>query len=263
MTDAQAIQIVHDVLGLLRSKELRFPSPPTVVVKLNQIVNDDFSTLNDVVQVVQTHPVLSARLLQVANSAALKRGKDVKTVHDAVARLGSGFVRNLALSLSLREKFNPSNPLVLQVVADIWSHSAKIGALSLLMADLLCERNLLKIDPNIALVTGVIHAVGEIPLVDYAMKHDYRPQVVMNLAPELKTELTVGMLEAWELPQEFIDAMLFKGTYGAVLRYVHDFLDGKMMSDLVEGLVALPYDDFERYMIKHEDKVHDIVATFA
>lgn len=257
--------LVADIQGTHRTRNLRFPSPPTVLVKLNAALNSDHTTVADVVNVVQMHPILSAKILQVANSSLVSRGKEIVSLHDAVQLLGAAFVRNLGLSLALRERFNPVNALVAQAAAEIWNYSVRVGSVALMLSRFLDERALLKSDGSLVLVVGVIHRVGELPLVDFAMTHGYDVQTALSLDQVLRDELTRQVLESWELPLAIREAVLGDGTHGWIHKYARAYVAQVDPEDTLipPGLVEINAEDFKTYMKAHEKEAADLTSAFA
>ena len=52
----------------------RLPSPKGVALAIMQACRNENSSLEDIARIVRTDPVLAARLLRQANSAAVRRG---------------------------------------------------------------------------------------------------------------------------------------------------------------------------------------------
>jgi diguanylate cyclase (GGDEF)-like protein len=79
----------------------KLPSPAGVGMKILQLTrNDDFSA-EAMGEAIRTDSALTGRILKLANSAALSGTQPVTTVNDAIMRLGSRSVRDLALAFSL------------------------------------------------------------------------------------------------------------------------------------------------------------------
>ncbi len=77
------------------------PSPPFVAMEIIRLTGDQNSTAADLARVLSQDPVLSARLLQVANSPAYGLASAVSNVERASALLGLKAVKMMALSFSL------------------------------------------------------------------------------------------------------------------------------------------------------------------
>jgi HD-like signal output (HDOD) protein len=80
------------------------PSLSALAVRLVELAADDSSGAQDLARVIEQDPGLTARLLRLVNSPALRRGQErVSSITRAVVLLGLREIRIMALSLSLRD----------------------------------------------------------------------------------------------------------------------------------------------------------------
>jgi diguanylate cyclase (GGDEF)-like protein len=97
------------------------PSPKGVALAIMQVCQRDDATTQDVAKIVQADPALSGRLIKQANSA-LRAGRPVASVSDAIKHLGIASVRQLALSFSLVDE-HLAGPCKAFDYPRFWSHS--------------------------------------------------------------------------------------------------------------------------------------------
>lgn len=110
----------HDTI--LRSANQLQPLPPSCA-RLAALVVEDVPDLNEVTDIVSYDPVLTARLLRVANSVLSAPTRSIGTVREAVIRLGTGSVLGLVVGASVQptmEKVVPGYGLSTGV---LWRHS--------------------------------------------------------------------------------------------------------------------------------------------
>jgi len=79
----------------------KLPSPSGTTLRVIQLCHDEKASINDIADIIQMDPALSAALLKYANAFFLTTGKQVVSVHKAAVKLGLRTVVNLALGLSL------------------------------------------------------------------------------------------------------------------------------------------------------------------
>jgi diguanylate cyclase (GGDEF)-like protein len=85
--------------------EVKLPSPPTIAVRILEVVRrDDFSFV-ELAQVIQTDPALTGRVLRIANSSFYSFSRTVTSIETAVAVMGVNAVKNIALSFILAQAF--------------------------------------------------------------------------------------------------------------------------------------------------------------
>ncbi len=79
----------------------KLPTPSRTALEIMRLCSLDSTSLNDISQVIQTDPALSAELLKYANAAFLSTGIQVASVQKATVKLGMETVVRLALGFSL------------------------------------------------------------------------------------------------------------------------------------------------------------------
>jgi len=119
-TDAGTLHGVVDRLvtlqGLLHDARIRatigevdtLPSPPAVFDELMELVSRPETGAAEVAEVVERDVAMSAKLLQLVNSAFFGLPRRVANTREAVSYLGVNLVRNLVMSMSVFAMFSES-----------------------------------------------------------------------------------------------------------------------------------------------------------
>ncbi len=175
--------LFEQIYHAYRNDELELPSLPEVATQVREALEDPTITLKAVAKILHTDPALSARLLQVANSAAYSRGGSVESIFDAVTRMGLETTHNLAVAFSLKQLFEARSPAIKERLAELYRHSTLIASLSYVLAR---ESGHLK--PERALLAGLLHDIGIIPILLYA---DRNPE---QFEEEAELEAVIGRL---------------------------------------------------------------------
>lgn len=104
------------------------PPLPDVLLNLENRVNDPDSDILEISGIIETEPVLSARLIQLSNSVLFGGGREkTEEINDAVMRLGVKMVLDMAYSLKLPSLFKKPkgfNQL------HFWTHSLGVAYLT-------------------------------------------------------------------------------------------------------------------------------------
>lgn len=79
----------------------KLPTPSKTALEVMRLCHSDTASLNEIAQIIQTDPSLSAELLKYANSAFLATGIQVASIQKATVKLGMKTVVNLALCFSM------------------------------------------------------------------------------------------------------------------------------------------------------------------
>jgi HD-like signal output (HDOD) protein len=121
----------------------------------------------------------------------------------AVSRLGVRLVRSLVVSLIMQQIFQATNDLLDKKFRQTWEESVKIAALSRVLAT-----NHDHLDNDQAMLAGLIHNIGALPVLAMAENHDELLQdegeldrVIDSLSPIIGTRI----LKSWEFPASLIE----------------------------------------------------------
>jgi len=151
------LDALKDIAAQAGRGELSFPTHVNATLKLQHALSDPDCHVEEAARLVQTEPLLAARTVALANSAAYNRqGNDVTNVRAAVQRVGFRTLGALAASVIVRQLAGEVTDPLLRAKADqLWQHSANVAALALVIA-----RRVSFVDPDTAMFAGIVHEVG-------------------------------------------------------------------------------------------------------
>jgi HD-like signal output (HDOD) protein len=137
--------------------ELTFPTSVEATLKLQRALNDPDCHIETAARLVQAEPLLAARTVAIANSAAYNRsGTEVTNVSAAVHRVGFRTLGALTAAVIVRQIDNQITDPGLRAKADqLWQHSVHVAALAQVIA-----RRVSHVDPETAMFAGIVHEVG-------------------------------------------------------------------------------------------------------
>ncbi len=137
--------------------ELAFPTGAQVALKVRQALDDPNGHVDTAARLIQAEPLLSARVIAIANSVVYNRsGQEITDVRVAVARLGFSTVRSLAMALVTRQMAGKSTDQKHQeLVNKLWEHTAYVASLAHVFA-----RHVTHQDTETALFAGIVHEIG-------------------------------------------------------------------------------------------------------
>lgn len=137
--------------------ELTFPTNLDATLKLQRALDDPDCDTDTAARLVQAEPLLAARAVAIANSAAYKRaGNEVTNVRAAIQRVGFRTLNALVAAVIVRQLDSKITQPDLRAMADqLWRHSTHVAALAQVIA-----RRVTHTDPETALFAGIVHEVG-------------------------------------------------------------------------------------------------------
>lgn len=159
------IERVCALQDILCTSELRqvvgsigeLPSLSDTYTSLTQAVSDPDASIAQVAGIIELDLAMSAKVLQLVNSAFFGLGQKVTSLSGAVAYLGMEMIKNLALASETFRIFAPDVRISQEVYESMQLHGHRTAAIA----------RRLPVDPNIrdtVVVAALLHDVGEIIL---------------------------------------------------------------------------------------------------
>jgi HD-like signal output (HDOD) protein len=188
------------------SEELELPSLPDIALKLRKAMQQDIG-IADAVKIIQLDPVISAKLIEVANCALYVSAVPAKSCFAAVSRIGLNATRNLVIGLSINHIFKSNSPLIKKHLDKIWKQSLYISTLSYVLAAVTKQAS-----PEEALLAGLICDIGAVPFLNFAAnlpKNYYSEPDIALALPHVKGPIGYKILLDWGFSEEFIKIPVF------------------------------------------------------
>ncbi len=162
-----------DFSRIYRENKLILPSLPAVALKLKQAMEFEID-IREAAKIIQIDPPIVTKLIQIANSPLYSPISPVTNCQEAVTRLGLNATRQLVMGIGLKQMFRCQNKHLLNVMQSLWKNSLYISSLSFILAQ---ESG--RVNPEDALLAGLISDIGIIPLLHFAEQH---PEHYENLS---------------------------------------------------------------------------------
>lgn len=216
------------------AKQLELPPMPEVALQIKKMADDPDVDIPSVARVVQSDPAVAGAIMHAANSPLFRGSSPVTTLKDAVVRLGLKTTRNLAMSLAMRATFQTNIPSVKQRLRQVWERSVTVSALSYAIA----RRCGAKLDPERALLAGLLHDIGSVPILNYIAKHklEHTPEEIDEILAKLRTMVGVLVLNYWGFDQELITVVEESRDWARDDRTEPDYCDLVLVAQLWSDL---------------------------
>lgn len=201
----QRFQMLEDIAKELAG-EVVFPTYFDAVLRLRKALQDPNLPLTSITAAVSVEPLISAKLLHLANSVAFNpSGREVVDLQAAIARLGMNTVRSTALSIVMLQLLRAKGMAAFtEVTHRLWDHSLDTAAAARVIA-----RKLTRINPEEAMLAGLVHDLGAFYMLYRATQYDElreRPDTVKYLIIQWHESIGVSLLNALGLPEEIVQA---------------------------------------------------------
>lgn len=200
--DAEDEEIIREIQSEFNHDEFDLPSMPEVALKINQAVQDESLDIKKIAEIIQGDPMISARAVQVANSAMYASSQPVQTIQRAVQRIGLRAMRAIVMSVTLRNLYAPKSPLIKKRMQIYYQHSIRVGVICHVLT-----KKIKGLDPEQAFLAGLLHDIGTVPILIRADNHNEIKdnfELLDKIIHDLKTKVGAMLLKQWGFEQELI-----------------------------------------------------------
>jgi HD-like signal output (HDOD) protein len=153
----------------LNMADITLPEMPSIVVELNDVITNPCSTADDIAQVVQKSPSLTAMLLKIVNSTFYSLPSKIDKISSAVVLIGTKEIAALALGISILSTFDKIPEKIVDMFQFL-KHSIACGIISRTLAT---QKGIPQTEQFF--VSGLLHDLGRLIL------YNNFPEVAFNI----------------------------------------------------------------------------------
>ena len=226
---ALAEEVRTALLTAIDKDELQLPTLPEVAMQVRATAEDPNVDTVKLAAVIGDDLALTARILKMANSPLMRAAHQIDDLKTAVSRLGIPFTANLAVGLAMQQMFQATNPVTDRQLRSIWSHAAQVASIASVLT-----RQYTTLKTDRALLAGLVHSIGALPILSYAEEHDDRLQngiVLQQVIDRIHGELGAHILTVWDFPDDITSIPLEYCNFEREVAEV-DYVDIVMVANL-------------------------------
>ncbi len=154
-----AASFVQGLAGDLNSGDLELPMFSGTAVRIQRAFQEEEADVEEITRLISSDPAIAARVLELANSAAIRGNRQIKDLRQAVIRMGDKLVQSSVLAFAMRQvERNGALPDDAKTaLRKIWIESVELAARCHVIA-----KEFTKLNPNEALLTGLLSVIGRL-----------------------------------------------------------------------------------------------------
>jgi HD-like signal output (HDOD) protein/CheY-like chemotaxis protein len=232
----------------LVGKRDSLPSVPAVYFELVDALQHPNCSTQQLGDIAATDPALTAKMLQLVNSAFFGYAREVSSASEAVMLLGVGTIRSLALTTHLFSAFGAVETESWSV-EQVWRHSVRVGQWAKRVVELeggdehMAEQ---------AFTAGILHDIGKLILLDTLSvaylnlvvpdPKNNRPLSEVEQEALGATHADVGayLLDLWGLPAPLVEAVALHHEPGRASEVAFSPLTAVHVADVFEHAAQAP-----------------------
>jgi HD-like signal output (HDOD) protein len=214
---ADAFLELHDQIARdLSSGKVVFPTYFNVTLKVRNLLKDPNLSIDQLAKGITLEPLLASRLLQYANSAALRgNAGEVTDLKFAILRIGVDAVRAISFSLAIEQLARSKHMVPFSALSQrLWEHSVTTAALAECIA-----RRSRRVRPEEAMFAGLVHDIGAFYLLFRCAEHPILSQdheTLLSLVMDWHDSIGHALLAAMQQPDVILDAVQDHESCGVI-----------------------------------------------
>jgi HD-like signal output (HDOD) protein len=183
------------------------PGFPDIVVRVRRALDDANCNVNTVAKIISGEPVLTAKLIRMANSAALRPATgQIKDPRNAVARLGFTMVQSATFAFATEQmKIAHKYQAAKDQFTAIWKRSTHVAAVAYVLT-----RRCTSMNADEAMLAGLVHAIGKIYILSRAEDFPdlFKDQDELDsVMRDWHVSTGQAILQGWDFPDEIVAAV--------------------------------------------------------
>jgi len=183
--------------------EINIPVLPNIIQEVNNLLESDNASIEDLVKIVEKDPMISSKLISIANSALYKGVDTIDTLNAGLVRLGLKSAQGVILTIANKSIFESKNTFAKKLLKKLWMHSFACACCGKMIAEELKSKN-----SETIFLMGIIHDVGKLLLIkailDINPDESFKKDDIIIAIQEIHTTFGSALLKKWKYSNNFI-----------------------------------------------------------
>jgi putative nucleotidyltransferase with HDIG domain len=203
----QNVSLLDRISKLIDSGNLSLPVCNPAILQLNKMLAGNSEPIAEIEKLIMTDQALVADILRAANSPFYCGLSPVRTIKNAIVRLGLQQVQRLMVLASESAQYRAQDAELDQLLKKIWLHAST----SAFAAQWLAKRLHMTGIEEVCFLGGLLHDIGKLIILRAIdeIKKSESPDLVVSVAllheilMTTHCQLGYKLLQSWNLPDEY------------------------------------------------------------
>ncbi len=179
--------LINIIEEKLNSEDIMLPVPQDVAIDLSILLRKEDIDVKETVKIVEKDPSLTAKILNLSNSPVYAGLVKIKTIDQAIARLGIKTVKNFLMTIKFKDVFMGGSNFLKNIFSMNWQHSLACA----ICARRIAEKSNLSFIADDAYLLGLMHDIGTTPILS-TLVNIKKQNSEIELSNELINEIIVA-----------------------------------------------------------------------
>lgn len=196
----------EELLRRIANAELDLPMLPTIVLDVLTLTRSENVDAIRLSMLIHRDPSLAGHVLRIANSPLYRPASPIVSLQQAVARLGTTAIAEIAITASLAHSMFDA-PGYEPVLRQIWRHSTIAAAFAREIARLRRQ------SVEAAFLCGLLHDIGQPAAISLVislarkMRYVVSPAATLSITESVHQPIGLQLARAWKLPESVASAI--------------------------------------------------------
>ncbi len=273
------IQRTYLLQGFMRDQRLKgiisgidnLPTLPKIYMDLEKALSSEKSSMREIADIISHDITITAKILQLVNSAFFGLPTTISNISQAVQYLGINIIKSLVIYIKVFSMVDES-PDKRIFYKNIWEHSYKVANAAKAIA---IAENFDKAEVEEAFLSGLLHDIGKIIMTkmdDYPKKvldHSKNNNISfsdaeLDLLETSHAEAGAYLLGIWGLPDRIVESVAFHHFPSLISDMKFDTLAALHVANSIVGNTEFDNDYINVLNIKSDiPKYRKVISEYA
>lgn len=205
-TEQNTLSLVDIVQEHATSEKLNLPVFPGAAFELQQLLADDNTSIDQIAKVIGKDQAMATQVLKLANSAFFSGWNTVRTIREAILRLGLNHIFNLVVCTSQQKYYKSPNSTLQAILEVLWKHALCAAIGSKWLVQKLGYRQF----ADEAFLSGLLHDIGKLVLTKAieTIQSEYEDfdlpaELIDQIFDSMHAEQGNFLMEEWSIPEVY------------------------------------------------------------
>ena len=197
--------LLDRVINLIDSGNLKLPVYDPIALKLQEAIANKNEDVLEIEQLILSDQAAAAEVLRAANSPFFCGLSPVRTIRNAIVRLGTQQMRRLVILVFERAKYQAHHPDLHALLKELWRHASTTALASQWLSKRLRSTGI----EEICFIGGLLHDIGKLIIlraIDEITKSDrdespIRRNTLDEMLQAAHCQLGYRLLASWNVPE--------------------------------------------------------------
>lgn len=196
------MNVTSTLYDMIAQQPIDLPVFNPVALELLQLLAEPDIMYFEVIRTIKQDEALSMQVLKMSNSTSYTGRIKCETIENSAIRLGTQQIANLAIAASHASLHSSDNPLVNEIMQDLWlhSHACALGCRSIAL------KTSHQSFADHAYMAGLLHDIGKLYLLKALERISKKTDItfdkgfVHTIFSELHVEFGSRIMDCWNIP---------------------------------------------------------------